>query len=464
VRRDTRRYIGVDVGGTKLLALAVTSQGKALGRHKEATRQDGTPLAEQASAAIEGALSDAGLAMDEIEGIGLGVPGVVDSQTGRFLRAPNLVIDDPDLAAGLKQRHGVPVAIGNDVNLGTLAEAWLGAGRGAHTVVGVFVGSGIGGGLVIDGRLRTGPSDLAGEIGHMVLMVDGPECGCGNRGCFEALASRGAIERELRRALARRRSAKTDGLLSGERIKSGALADALRAGDRVVTRVMRRAGHHLAQGVLTIRHLLDPDVIILGGGVIEACGDFLVPIIEDEVRSNPYKGSRDALRIAVSELGDDAVALGAAALVRAHAAEVSVEELELRPSRAAERGRPKAPPGYPRVDEVRFGVAVVEGAEMAYDVYVHADGKVAKRKKKRARKRYGTSHVLDADELAKVCRGDPRTVIIGNGFQGMVRLAEDARQYLETSGADWHVLPTPDAAELYNRAPGPKALFLHVTC
>ena len=462
MRGDKRPRVGVDVGGTKLLALAVMGQGKILGRHKEDTRQDGTPLSEQVSATVEGALSDAGLAMDDIAGIGLGVPGVVDSQAGVFVTAPNLAIDDHHLAATLKQRHGVPVAIGNDVNLGTLAEAWLGAGRGAKTVVGVFVGSGIGGGVVIDGRLRTGSSDLAGEIGHMVLMVDGPECGCGNRGCFEALASRGAIERELHRALARRRSAKTEGILSGERIKSGALAEALQSGDRVVTRVMRRVGHYLGQGVLTIRHMLDPDVIILGGGVIEACGGFLLPIIEDEVRSNPYKGSRDALRIAVSELGDDAVALGAAALVRAHTAEVSVEEL--RPSPATERGRPEAPPDYPRVDEVRFGVAMVRGTEMAYDVYVRANGKVAKRKKKRARKRYGTSHVLDADELRKVCRGDPQTVIIGNGFQGMVRLTDDAREYLETSGAEWHVLPTPGAADLYNRTPGPKALFLHVTC
>jgi glucokinase len=353
------------------------------------------------------------------------------------------------------------VALGNDVNLGTLAEVWLGAGRGAESVVGMFVGTGIGGGVVIDGKVRTGPEDLAGEIGHLVLMVDGPQCGCGNRGCFEALASRTAIERDIREAIAAGRpcalASKAD-----DRIRSGALARALASGDEVVTEVMTRVAHVLGQGVLTIRHLLDPELIILGGGVFEACGDFLMERIEAEVRADPLTGSRDALRLVRSELGDDAVALGAAAFARAHVGDDAPEALEaaldLRPEEA------EAEASGPRIDAVEFGCVTVDGEAFAHDIHLTADGEVRRRRKGRLRKAYGTSHMVDAEELEKVCKGKPKLLIIGTGFQGMLRLTDDAKEQLRSSKADWRVLPTPEAVDLYNSTGGKKALLLHVTC
>lgn len=455
-------YLGVDLGATKILALVVAGEGEVLARFKERTRQDDTPLVDQISAAIDGSLSEAGLEVGDIQGVGLGVPGVVDSQTGFMVTVPNLEVDDLGLVEKLRERYDVPVAIANDVNLGTLAECWLGAGGGANTVVGVFVGTGIGGGVVIDGRLRTGPEDLSGEIGHLVLIADGPRCGCGNLGCWEAIASRTAIERDLRQALAQGRQSRIMEFAADDRIRSGALARALEVGDELVTEVMQRAGHYLGQGVLTIRHLLDPELIIFGGGVIEACGDFLLPIIEAEVRADNLKGSRDTLRLVVSELGDDAVALGAAAFVRAEISGLALDEFEaeqVMEAVAAEEGR-----DYPHLDEIRFGSVVVEGKELSYDLYIRADGKVRKRKKRRVRDKHGTSHVLDDKELAKVCKGNPQTVIIGQGFHGMVRLTDDARGYLETLGVQWQALPSPEAVAAYNETQGPKALFLHVTC
>ena len=291
------RYIGVDVGGTKILALVVTGDGEILSRFKQRVRKDDTPLAEQISAAIDAAMAQVCLAVQATGGIGLGVPAVVDSRNGRIVHAPNLKVDDPELAKRLSERYPVPLALGNDVNLGTFAECWVGAGREADTVVGIFVGTGIGGGLVVDGRLRTGPEDMAGEIGHMPLMVDGPECACGNLGCFEALAGRTALVRKLRGEIEQGRTSCVTDFIEGERITSGALAAALEAQDELVTEVMTREAHYLAQGALAIRHIVDPDVIIFGGGVMEACGHFLLPLIEAEIREDKLRSSRDVLRI-----------------------------------------------------------------------------------------------------------------------------------------------------------------------
>ncbi len=456
------RYIGVDVGGTKILALVVTGDGEILSRFKQRVRKDDTPLADQISAAIDAATVQVCPTVQATGGIGLGVPAVVDSRNGLIVHAPNLEVDDPELANRLSERYPGPVALGNDVNLGTFAECWVGAGREADTVVGIFVGTGIGGGLVVDGRLRTGPEDMAGEIGHMPLMVDGPECACGNLGCFEALAGRTALVRRLRGEIERGRTSCVTDFIEGERITSGALAAALEAQDELVSEVMTREAHYLAQGALAIRHIVDPDVIIFGGGVMEACGHFLLPLIEAEIREDKLRSSRDVLRIVLSQLGDDAVALGAVALVQAEASGLSLTEFP-----AAEGIPDPADDDMPpssHIEKVDFGVVVVEGREFPHDICISAGGKVSKRSKKHARRQYGTSHVVDRTEIEKLCKGRPRNVIIGSGFSGMLRLTDDAREYLETSGTHWQILPTPQAVDAYDQAWSPKALLLHVTC
>ena len=461
-------YIGVDMGGTKILAVLVNASGKVLQSFKELTRQDGTPLADQVAATIDGVLAKAGLDAKALGGIGVAVPGVVDSQTGFFVVAPNLDIDDHDLVGALRKRYPVPVVIGNDVNFGTYAEAVLGAGRGAASSVGIFVGTGIGGGVVIDGVLRTGPEDLAGEIGHMVIMVDGPTCGCGAKGCWEALASRTAIERDLRAALADGKTSVISTLagLGGDdetdadHIRSGALRKALKQNDELVTEVMTRVAHYLAAGVLTIRHLLDPDVIIFGGGVIEACSDFLMPLIEAEVRADTMAGSRDSMRLVVSLLEDDAVAQGAALFARGGVEDVPA----CAPSAPEEATKVDGEPVYPTLGQASFGTIVVDDREIANDIFIEPDGKVAKRKKKPVREKYGTSHIVDREELERLFRGKPCALVIGAGHSSMVRLSDDAQAWLAELGIEWQLLPTPEAAAVYNKLPGSKALLLHVTC
>lgn len=453
-------YIGVDVGGTKILAVVATANGEIIARAKHPTDPDSGSVASQIGDAIEAVLAQTSISPCETGGIGVALPGVVDSKRGILVHAPNLDVADPEISARLEERFDLPVSLGNDANLGTLAEVWTGAGRGADTVVGIFVGTGIGGGVVVNGRLQTGSEDKGGEIGHLVLMIDGPECGCGNLGCWEALASRTAIERHIRAELDTGRESCILRYTTDGRIKSGALAKALSDGDELVTEVMRREAHYLAQGVLSIRHMIDPDFVIFGGGVIEACAEFLMPLIETEIRQDHLLGSTENLQLRVAELGDDAVVLGAAALIHSHLHGDTLEGLI--PGDIAEESVSEG--GAPHIDSVAFGSVIIDGEEFTTDIYIRADGTVRERKKRYARRKYGTANVLDAAELGKVCKGAPETLVIGNGFDSQLHLTDDAAKQLSTSELSWHSMATQEAVDAYNRAKSPKALFLHLKC
>ncbi len=313
-------YLGVDVGGTKILAALVRPCGEILARERCDTPSKAAPRESLKAilAAMEGALAEGGVNHDDLAAAGLGIPGVVDPDRGRVVVTPNMNLTGVAIRAAVRRSFRLPVAVGNDVNLGTLGERWLGAARGAASVVGIFVGTGIGGGVIVDGRLVRGAREAAGEIGHIVMLPGGPRCGCGNRGCLEAVASRSAIERELRKAIAAgRRTVLRESLPKGRGpIKSKALRRALRAKDPLVCDVMRRAAEFLGYACLTVRHLVDPDVIVLGGGVIEACGDFVLPIVQKIVASDALPGARRGGEVVQSKLGDDAVALGAVAIAQ----------------------------------------------------------------------------------------------------------------------------------------------------
>jgi len=202
--------------------------------------------------------------------------------------------------------------------------------------------------------------------------------------------------------------------------------------------------------------------------VAEACGDFLLPKIEAQVRTDCMKGSRDTMRVALSELADDAVALGAAALVDATITDRPVYEMRA-PVAATVADEDEAeverePVDYPAIDEVAFGSVTIGGETLEHDIHIRANGSVRKRKKKWARRDYGTSHVLGPRELKRVLKGDPELLIIGVGFDRMVRLADEGAEMLRERGVTWEMLPTPDAVAAWNEAEGPRALVMHVTC
>jgi glucokinase len=286
------------------------------------------------------------------------------------------------------------------------------------------------------------------------MQIDGPECGCGNRGCFEALASRTAIERDIRQAVAAGRETVLTGLIEGELsvVRSGMLRRALVAGDELVTEIMRRATEVIGYACLTVRHLIDPDVIVLGGGVVEACNAFMMPIVENIVASDQLPGARKGGRVLLTTLGDDAVVLGAVALARSHA------------GRSPFKKRFAVRPQYPEITVSSVGEVAVGRKTYGKDIYISADGRVKKRDKTLAKTLYGSSHTLGPQELEKVCRGGPAVLFVGAGHSGMLKLNKQARRYLSQRSIKYEVLPTPKAAEAYNKSEQRRATLIHVTC
>ncbi len=453
---EERLYLGVDVGGTKILASLVGESGAILGRQRCPSPRDCRP--EQVVASIEKAVEDLlkkkELEPEQLTAVGVGVPGVVDPDEGRVVVTPNMNLTGVELVRHLEARFKTPVALGNDCNLGTLGEKWLGSARNADSAFGIFVGTGIGGGFVQKGRLWQGARQSAAEIGHIVMQIDGPLCGCGNRGCLEALASRSAIERDLRQAVDAGRETMLTGLLEGDLsiIRSGAIRQALEAEDEVVTEIVRRVSEILGHACLTVRHLLDPEVIVLGGGVIEASSDFIMPIVENIVGSDQLPGTREGGRVLLSALGDDAVVLGAVALARCHV------------GRSPFKKRFALTPKYPELAGEGFGEVSVDRKTYTRDICIGVNGKAKARNKGLAKRLYGTSHTVGPEELRKVCKGGPAIVFIGTGQSGLVELNEEGRRYLSQRSIQCRALPTPDAIEAYNNSTQRKAALIHVTC
>jgi len=314
--------IGMDLGGTKILAAVIDSDGRILAQAKLKTRAKEGPDAvlQRLEEAARSAVQKAGLEWENVLGVGIGVPGPVDPDEGIVHHTPNLPgWEDVALGRELSEPLGVPVYLENDVNLGTLGEYALGAGRGTHDMVGIFVGTGVGGGLILDGELRTGFRNAAAEVGHMVVLADGPVCGCGRRGCLEALASRTAIERDIRIGLSTGRESLIPELAgkNAGRVTSGVLAKALQHNDPLVTEVVRRAQWYLGLMTGSIVNLIDPEMIVLGGGVAEALGEsFVAPIRVTARQRFIQQTGADRVRIVAAQLGDHAAVLGAAVLVR----------------------------------------------------------------------------------------------------------------------------------------------------
>jgi len=456
-RKDQRRlYLGVDVGGTKVQASLVRESGEIVGRERSATPREKGP--HRVVAALEKCIDDAvrkgGVGADGLTAIGVAVPGVVDPDRGLVVIAPNMDLTGVDLGSLLKARFKAPIVVGNDGNFGALGESWLGSARRARSALYICVGTGIGGGLVRRGKLWRGDRDSAGEIGHMIMQIDGPKCGCGNRGCFEALASRTAIERDLREAVAAGRKSMLLELTGGDLsvIRSGMIRKALDAEDELVTEIMRRAAEVLGRACVNVRHLIDPEAIVLGGGVVEACSDFIMPIVENVVGLDPLPGARQGGRVLLSALGDDAVVLGAVAAARKMV------------GRSPFKKRFFAKPKYPLIERVGFGEITIGRKTFGCDVCIFVDGKVKKRDKAPAKKLYGSAHTVGPKELEAVCMRGPEVLFIGSGTSGKLVLNEDARQFLAQRAIKCEIFPTPKAAECYNRSKLRKAALIHVTC
>ena len=312
--------VGIDLGGTKILTAIVSAENRLLGRAKAPTpAQDGAAaILRTIVESVDNALADARLARSDIAAAGVGSPGPLDTDTGTILFSANLNVRGFPLGSELAQALGCPVLVQNDVRVGGYGEFRMGAGVGFRDLIAVFVGTGIGGCVIQGGRVVTGATGNAGEIGHIIVKAGGPVCGCGARGCLEALASRTAITRRVNKAI--RKGLPT--LLAervarkGGRLKSGDLADAVAAGDHVAVKEVRRAAKYLGLGLGSLMNVLGPEIVIIGGGVAGALGEEWVEHVRDAARKQALVDTSGKIRIVQAALGDDAGVLGAALMAR----------------------------------------------------------------------------------------------------------------------------------------------------
>jgi len=312
---------GIDLGGTKIQAVVVDGDSAVLGQARHPTPTDGGPadVVAAMAAALREAAESAGIEPAELAGVGVGSPGAIDADAGTVTGARNLPgwSGSFALAATLGEALGTPVSLGNDVQVATDAEVALGAGRGCRSLIGVFWGTGVGGGIVLDGKPWLGRG-AAGEIGHTVVMLGGRRCPCGRRGCLEAYAGRAALE-----ARARERHAdghKTDLFKLMERhgrtrLTSGIWARALEHGDALAHELIDEAVEALGAGIASAVNLLDCEAVVIGGGLGVRFGEPYVERIRDAMTPHLFVDERPPA-VKLAALGDLGGAIGAALLAR----------------------------------------------------------------------------------------------------------------------------------------------------
>lgn len=314
-----RSALGVDLGGTKIAVAAVTEAGTIVHEARASTQADSGPatVVDRIAATVRQVLEGLGPKARPVEPIGVGVPGQLDSDRHVVLSAPNLPgWSDFALAEALSQRlDGRPILLENDANLAALAEHAFGAGRHAEDLILLTLGTGVGGGLVLNGRLVRGAHGWAGELGHLILDPEGPACGMGHRGCLESLASGTAIARDARARLRGQGMERLRALVDAdpERVTAELVEQAARDGDPGCQELFVMAGRHLGIGIASYVLAFDPAVVVVGGSVVRA-GALLLDPLRETARAALFPAGAEALRIVTTELGGRAGVLGAALL------------------------------------------------------------------------------------------------------------------------------------------------------
>lgn len=301
--------IGIDLGGTNIKAGVVDLQGKVLAAASIPThvKEGHATVVANICKASRKVMDAARIGPKDVKGVGLGVPGTLDLKAGVILFSPNLPclnefpIRD-DVAAGLK----LPVVLENDANAAAWGEKWAGAGRGVSSLVMFTLGTGIGGGIIIDDEIVHGMNGVAAELGHQMLIWDGVKCLCGNVGCIEAYASCPAMVRRMKEAIARGEKSK----LRGD-FEAADITRAAQEGDATAGKILEETGRMLGAVATNMLHILNPEMVIFAGGMI-AAGDLLLRPIRDEVEKRAFAASKKGARIVFAELGGNAGLIGAA--------------------------------------------------------------------------------------------------------------------------------------------------------
>lgn len=321
---DGRYIVGVDLGGTSInVGVVPFDGGSVLGMRSARTDADKGPkfvvdrIVDLIRDAMRDARTEAGFAEDAFLGIGLGSPGPLDRQTGTVIDTPNLGWRNFPLRDLISNAVGLDAELDNDANAATLGEWWQGAGSGISTLVGVTLGTGIGGGIVLDGKVFHGISDVAGEVGHMTIDSTGRRCNCGNYGCLEAYASGPAIAARAVEGLQSGEPSLLPSMVRGDlsQITAETVYEAIVAGDDYAKDVMRDTAKFLGTGIANLINILNPGMVVISGGVTRA-GDRLLEPLKNEVRRRAFSHASENCQIVTSSLGSMVGVIGAACMFR----------------------------------------------------------------------------------------------------------------------------------------------------
>jgi len=321
----TRRLVlGVDVGGTKIAAAVVAERGEIVARGYSPTEAQAGPrvVIDNIVATIAQAISSAGIAPRQLSGIGIAAAGIIDSESGRVSFSPNIPgWREVPLRDIVQERFSLPTYLGNDATLAALGEWRFGVKKKVSDLIYITVSTGIGGGIICHGRLYTGVLGAAGEVGHMTIDVNGPQCNCGNVGCWETLASGTALAREAVKEIKGGASTAITGLVGGDLslVEAKVVFQAAKQGDRLAGELISRLGYYLGVGLANLVNIFNPELVLVGGGVAKM-GDLLLEPAKKVVRERAFATSAGAVQIKPALLGDDSSILGAVAFVLAHLA------------------------------------------------------------------------------------------------------------------------------------------------
>lgn len=321
---DGRYIVGVDLGGTSINVGAVPFDGgKVLGMRSMPTDSDHGAkfvvdrMIEMIRGAMRDAMHEGEFGEDGFIGIGLGSPGPLDRRTGTVLETPNLGWRNFPLRDLISNAIGLEAELDNDANCATIGEWWMGAGQGTRLLVGVTLGTGIGGGIVLDGKVFHGVADVAGEVGHMTIDSTGRKCKCGNYGCLEAYASGPAIAARAIEGLETGEPSLLPSLVNGDlsRLTAETVYEAIIAGDAYARDVMKETARFLGAGLANLINLLNPEMVVISGGVTRA-GEHLFEPLRAEIRRRAFRHAEETCRIVSSSLGTMAGVIGAAYMFR----------------------------------------------------------------------------------------------------------------------------------------------------
>jgi len=312
--------LAIDLGGTKIAAALIAPDNRVMYKvHSPTLVSEGLqPVINRIFSTIDRLLSQGSTSTAQLYGIAIAAAGAIDTSKGLVTSSPNLPgwLDVP-LRDMVSQRYGVNTCLLNDASAAALAEHRLGAGKGTSNLIYITVSTGVGGGIIINGELYSGASGCAGEIGHMTIDVNGPECGCGNRGCLEVLASGKAIAAEAKRRIKEGEKSRLTDIVSGdlEAITAEKIALAAQDGNRLALEIISRAAGYLGVGMVNLVNIFNPEMIIVGGG-LSKMGELLLAPAREVVRERAFPLCAGAVRIVTAGLGDDAGVLGAALYAR----------------------------------------------------------------------------------------------------------------------------------------------------